>query len=25
MFESFLRNVLHMEQPRSRKNDLKVA
>lgn len=25
MFESFLRNVLHMEQPRSRKHDLKVA
>ncbi|MDN5752163.1 MAG: amidotransferase 1, exosortase A system-associated [Nitrosospira sp.] len=25
MFESFLRNVLLMEQPRSRKNDLKVA
>jgi asparagine synthase (glutamine-hydrolysing) len=25
MFESFLRNVLHMEQPRSRRNDLKVA
>lgn len=25
MFESFLRNVLQMEQPRSRKNDLKVA
>ncbi len=25
MFESFLRNVLHAEQPRSRKNDLKVA
>ncbi|SOD39984.1 XrtA/PEP-CTERM system amidotransferase [Nitrosovibrio sp. Nv4] len=25
MFESFLRNVLHAEQPRSYKNDLKVA
>ncbi|SCY17509.1 asparagine synthase (glutamine-hydrolysing) [Nitrosospira sp. Nl5] len=25
MFESFLRNVLHMEQPRLRRNDLKVA